>query len=160
MKERTFPHIPKSSQSLVLGDFWSIPLYDSRFACGRVIGRWPAGWKGSRSGFFAGLLDWVSDSPPTSFSITGMQTLIQGGTHIKTILTSGGSILGNRPLESDSISPHLFIEYPDNRKAHVFRGMDQIRVATEKEIRSLPKLSIFGFKYLSEYANHHFRRNA
>lgn len=160
MSERTFPHVPKSSKTLELGDFWSIPLDDGRFACGRVIGRWPASWRGSQRGFFAGLLDWVSDSPPTAGAIAGALTLIQGGAHIKTILATGGAILGNRPLELDSISPQLFIEHPDNRTAHVFRGMEQIRVASEEEVRRLPRLSQFGFMFMREYASHHLHRNA
>jgi hypothetical protein len=159
MEERTFPHVPKSSKSLELGDFWSIPLDCGRFACGRVIGRWPVGWRGSHRAFLAGLVDWVFDSPPTTKAIAGAPTLIQGGAHIKTILATGGSILGNRPLEMDGISPQLFIEYPDNRQAHVFRGMDSIRVASEEDIRTLPKLSTFGFMFMREYANAHLRRN-
>ena len=160
MKDRTFPHIPKSSKSLEPGDFWSIPLDGGRFACGRVIGRWPASWRGSQRGFFAGLLDWVSDMPPTALGIAGAGTLVQGGAHIKTILATGGFILGNRSLEIDSISPQLFIEYPDNCQAYVFRGMEQIRVASEEDVRRLPKLSTFGFMFMREYANHHLPRNA
>jgi hypothetical protein len=156
MKERTFPHIPKSSKSLEIGDFWSIPLNDGRFACGRVLGKWPDGWKGSLRGFFAGLLDWVSDSPPTTTTIAGAQTLEQGGAHIKTILATGGSILGNRPLEMDGISPKLFIEFPDNQTAYIFRGLEKVRIATEEESQTLPRVSIFGFRYLPNRANYLF----
>jgi hypothetical protein len=160
MNARVFPYVPKSSKSLEMGDFWSIPLDDGYFACGRVLGRWPVGWKASLRGFFAGLLDWVSDAPPTAATIAGATTLIQGGAHIKTILATGGAILGNRLLEVDSISPQLFIEYPNNRQAHVFRGVEQIRVASEEDVRTLPTLSTFGFMFMREYANHHLRGNA
>lgn len=160
MKSRSFPFVPKSSKNLELGDFWSIPLDDGCFGCGRVVGHWPSDWKGSFRGFFAGLLDWVSSSPPTAVAIAGAPALIQGGAHIKTIIATGGVILGNRPLESDGITPHLFIEYPDNRKAYVFRGMEQIRVASEEDVRALPMLNTFGFMYMREYANEHLRRRA
>ncbi|HNX53599.1 MAG TPA: hypothetical protein PKI68_07630 [Pontiellaceae bacterium] len=160
MKERKFPFIPKSSKGLEIGDFWSIPLDGGRFACGRVIGMCPVGWRASQRGFFAGLLDWVSDSPPTAAGIAGVRTLIQGGAHIKTILATGGTILGNRSLEEDGIMPQLFIEFPDNRTAYVFRGMEQLRVASQEEIRSLPKLSTFGFMYMRTYANTHLHRRA
>jgi hypothetical protein len=156
MKGRMFPHIPKSSKTLEPGDFWSIPLNDGRFACGRVVARWPADWRGSQRGFFAGLLDWVSDSPPTATAIAGAGTLIQGGAHIKTIVATGGAILGNRPLEMDGIGPKSFIEFPDNKHAHVFRGMEQFRVASDEECRTLPRLNTFGFMFMREYANHHF----
>jgi hypothetical protein len=157
MKERRFPHVPKSSASLELGDFWSIPLNGDRFACGRVIDRWPSGFKGAQRGFFAGLLDWVSDKPPTVADIAGAQTLIQGGVHLKVIILTGGAILGNRPLELDGITPQLFIEYPNNREAHVYRGMQPIHVASKEEIRTLPTLSIFGFLFMREYGNHHLQ---
>jgi hypothetical protein len=160
MIKRTFPHVPKSSKTLEIGDFWSIPLGDGRFACGRVIGRWLLGRRGSRSGFLAGVLDWVSDSPPTNAAIAGAPTLIQGGAHIKTILATGGSILGNRPLELDNIRPQLFIAHPDNRTAHVFQGLEQIRVASDEDVRALPRMSTFGFMAMRQYAKHHFLRNA
>jgi hypothetical protein len=86
--------------------------------------------------------------------------VIQGGAHIKTILATGGAILGSRALELDGITPQLFIEFPDNRTAYVFRGMEQLHVASEEETRTLPKLSSFGFMFMREYAVHHLRRNA
>jgi len=67
-------------------------------------------------------------------------------------------IIGNRPLELDGIGPGLFIEFPDNKTAHVFRGMEQVRAATPDEIKSLPKLSTFGFRFMREYANSNLRR--
>ena len=164
MKERTFPHVPKSSKSLEAGDYWSIPLDGGRFACGRVVGPdrlgESCGRGNSTRGFLAGLLDWISDTPPTSAAIAGAQTLIQGGAHIKTILGTGGSIIGNRPLEIDGIQPQLSIEYPINTYAAVFRGLEMIRVASEEDVRTLPKLSTFGFMFMREYANHHLHRNA
>jgi hypothetical protein len=158
MTDRQFPYVPKSSKSLELGDFWSIPIDGSRFACGRVIGTWPPGWKGSQRGFFAGLLDWVSDSVPTATSIAGAALLMQGGAHIKTIIATGGAISGNRPLELDGITPGLSIEHPDRGEPYVFRGMEQIRPASAKELETLPMLSFFGFQAMQEFANHHFRQ--
>jgi hypothetical protein len=159
MKERTFHHIPKSSKSLELGDFWSIPLNDARFACGRVIGECPPGWRGGQRIFFAGLLDWVSNVPPTSDTIAGARTLIQGVAHIKTILATGGAILGNRLLELDRIEPGLFVEYADGL-TYVFRGMEQLRVASPEEEHTWEALSAFGYMFMREYADVHLGRTA
>jgi hypothetical protein len=153
MIKRKFPFIPKSSVMLELGDFWSIPLDCGLYACGRVIGRWPKEYKGSRTGFLAGLLDWSSKKPPTKKSIAGAPTIEQGGAHIKSILLTGGEILENRSLELDNISPELFIEYPDNKQAYLYQGLLPIRLATKEEIKKYSSVPIFGFLYLKGRAN-------
>ncbi|MDQ3817609.1 MAG: immunity 26/phosphotriesterase HocA family protein [Acidobacteriota bacterium] len=158
MKGRNFPHIPKTTKTLLPGDFWSIPLDDGQFACGRVIGYCRLDGKQQLKLFFAGLLDWVSDMPPTSAAIAGAATCMQGGAHLQTILITGGTILGNRPLELDGIQPEYFIEYPDNMTPTVFLGMESIRVATPKDIQTLPTLSIFGNLAMWHFANECLRR--
>jgi hypothetical protein len=84
---------------------------------------------------------------------------MQGGAHIKTIVTTGGLILGNRPLELDGIAPELSIEYPDG-EAHVFRGMEKLHRASTQELAALPTLSFFGSLAMREYANHRFTFSA
>lgn len=152
MSGRTFPFVPKSNKSLEPGDFWSIPLQSGRYACGRVIGRWPEG-KGSRTGFLGGLLDWSSDAPPTEESIAGAVTVEQGGVHIKAILTTGGEIIGHRALELDDIDEWRFIETPDNKTPHLYRGLTPLRPATEEEQQRYPILPIFGYQYMEARAN-------
>jgi len=94
VKEREFPFVPKSTKGLRLGDFWAISLDDGQFACGRVLAFDHRKGKQDLRGFLAGLLHWVSDSPPTFDSIAGAQTVIQGVAHLRTILATGGTILG------------------------------------------------------------------
>ena len=158
MKKRTFPHIPKSTKSIELGDLWSIPLDKGEFACGRVVGYSKFEGKQQLTTFLAGLLDWISDKPPTAESIAGSKTLIQGRAHIKTILLTGGCIKGNRLLELDDISPEFFIEYPHNTYASVFRGIEEIRIATPEDIQKFPTLSTFGSLYMREYAKELLQR--
>jgi hypothetical protein len=129
-----------------------------RFACGRVMGRWPTTFKGAKSGFFAGLLDWTGAEPPTFENIAGSNILIEGGVHIKAILNFGGAILGNRPLALDRLEPGFYIEYPDNKTAHVWKGMDMVRVATAADIRQFKPLNIFGFAFMQSYANEHLNQ--
>ena len=76
VKEREFPYVPKSTKGLRLGDFWAIPLDGGEFACGRVLAFDHRKGKQDLRGFLAGLLHWVSDSPPTFDSIAGAQTVI------------------------------------------------------------------------------------
>lgn len=56
--------------------------------------------------------------------------------------------------------PGLFIEYPDNCEAYVFRGMEKLHQASAKELASLPMLSLFGGMYMREYATQHFGQTA
>src|SRR6056297_278432 len=156
MSQRKFPFVPKSSVKLKPGDFWSIPVDGSLYACGRVVDLWPSDYKGSRTGFLAGLLDWSSKQQPTEESIAGAQTIQQGGVHYKTILITGGEILGNRSLELDDISPQLFIEYPDNKTPYIYKGLHPVRPAKPEEVEQYSTVSIFGHQYLSERANYLF----
>jgi hypothetical protein len=156
MSHRTFPFVPKSSVKLEPGDFWAIPVDGGLFACGRVIDFWPKDYKGSKTGFLAGLMDWSSEQPPSVESIAGVQTIQQGGAHYKSIILTGGEILGNRSLELDGISPQTFIEYPDNKTAYIYSGLKPIRPAKPEEVKKYPTVSIFGYLYLKERANYLF----
>jgi len=160
MKEREFPYVPKSTKGLGLGDFWAIPLDDGQFACGRVLAFDHRKGKQDLRGFLAGLLHWVSDSPPTFDSISGAQIVIQGGAHLRTILATGGTILGNRPLELDDISPALALCSAGGPHCRVMRGFEVVRPATKQDIESLPVFSTFGFMAMRNYANSKIRRIA
>jgi hypothetical protein len=59
---------------------------------------------GSRTGFLAGLLDWIGADPPTAESIAGAALLEVGHAHIDAISDEGGAILGERPLEADGLT--------------------------------------------------------
>ena len=58
---------------------------------------------GPRVGFVAGLMDWVGDEMPTAEDLAGRPALDQGHAHIKTIVHTGGQILGCLELDEDAI---------------------------------------------------------
>lgn len=99
-----FPFVPKTTARLLPGHFWSIPLSDGRFGCGRLLGLIPAGEQGSRTMFIAGLLRWVGIAPPSFDSIAGAEVMDVGHAHLDTISSRGGAIVGYRPLELDEIT--------------------------------------------------------
>jgi hypothetical protein len=99
--EPAYPFVPKSNRNLMAGQFWAIPLANGRFACGRVMV--PTTRIGPRVGFVAGLMDWVGEEPPTAAALAGRQVLDQGHAHIKTILQTGGQVLGCRDLAEDGV---------------------------------------------------------
>ena len=66
-----YPFVPKTNAKLLPGQFWSIPLSDGRFGCGRVLTATPEAGYGARTWFTGAVLDWVGDAPPTAESIAG-----------------------------------------------------------------------------------------
>jgi hypothetical protein len=103
-----YPFLPKSNRSLRPGQFWSIPLACGRFACGRVLAVPPAAEKNRRE-FYAGLLDWAGDAPPTFASIAGRRIIEQGLAHIKTFTAHNVPIRGCRPLALDQVELPLTV---------------------------------------------------
>lgn len=48
-------------------------------------------------------MDWVGDAPPTASALAGRSVLDQGHAHIKTIVHTGGHVLGCRYLDEDGL---------------------------------------------------------
>jgi len=99
-----YPFVPKSNADLAPGQFWSIPLSDGRFGCGRVLRVDRDRAYGARILFVGAVLDWVGETPPTSEAIAGAEVLAVGTTHVRTIANGGGTVLGIRPLAADGIT--------------------------------------------------------
>ena len=148
MKSRStkYPFVPKSTASLVPGQFWALPLSNGLFACGRVIQLAPIGMMGARVSFLGAVLDWVSSSQPTSAAIAGAACVAQGHVHIKAITESGGEILGHRPLELDGIEPWLFRGAHGWQNSSVQEGLIPIRPQTPEDKR-LPVFSTWGYDF-------------
>ena len=148
----SYPFVPKSSASLRPGHFWSIALSKGRFACGRVI---QSPESGSRTTLLAGLLDWSGATPPTSASIAGAKCLEQGRIHYKSIIQTGGEVLGLRPLELDDLSPWLFRGSEFWRNSLVYEGLEPLRDQTLED-GNLPVLSTWGLAVIQIAAERHF----
>jgi len=101
----TYQLVPKTTTHLRPGQFWSIPLSDGRFGCGRVLSVETGSTTGGRTRFIGAILDWAGDAPPTSEAIAGSPVLVEGNAHVRLISFGGGAILGERPLSADAIEP-------------------------------------------------------
>ena len=106
----TYPLIPKTTAHLRPGQFWSIPMADGRFGCGRVLRVDTGRPSGGRTRFIAAILDWVGDSPPSSEAIAGSPVLKVGNAHVRLISFGGGAILGERSLAADGIEPPATVD--------------------------------------------------
>jgi hypothetical protein len=100
-KPPPYPFAPKSNRWLAPGQFWSVPLPDGRYACGRVMAA--SADFAERTAFVAGLMDWSGEAPPHAAEIAGCGVIEQGGAHIRVIHETGGLILGCRALEEDGL---------------------------------------------------------
>jgi hypothetical protein len=160
MPNVTYPFAPKSTKSLIAGQFWAVPLSDGRFVAGRVIMlRKKEDGKADLRGFLAGLLDWVGTQPPTSEAIAGHRTLEQGHAHIRTILHTGGAILGCRPLKADSIEPSLFLSGSPGAGCMLQRGFQVLRPATLREQHELPVFCTWGYNVIRLLAEKYFGKH-
>ena len=113
-----YPFVPKSTAALVPGQFWSIPISDGRFGCGRVLAIDRNRSYGSRVLFTGAIVDWIGDEPPSAEAIAGRPVIGIGVANIRCISANAGEILGERPLELDpieipaSLSTHWGTSYP------------------------------------------------
>jgi hypothetical protein len=146
-----YPFVPRSTAYLLPGQFWAIPLLTGHFACGRVLdvdGTRPRG----RRAFSAGLMGWSGDHPPTSADLEGVTDVVhEGDAHILAITSTGGEILGHRPLGLEGIEPQICVDVRD-RSASLFCGFRRLRPATDDERRELPQQGVLGFKVLEYLA--------
>jgi hypothetical protein len=153
-KAAEYPFVPKSTAGLEPGQFWSIPLDNGRIACGRVIQlRMEDGKRDSRA-FLAGLMDWWGLKPPTSERIAGRGVVTQGGADIKTIVATGGQVLGFRDLSLDHIEPTLFRDAWN--ATCVQRGYDYMRPFDRRMDASLPVYSGWGYLVIKRIAEDRF----
>ena len=98
-----YPFVPRSNVHLEPGQFWSVPLPDGRFGCGRVLAIDRSGAYGARTLFTGALHDWVGTDVPTSAAIAGSPVIAIGRAHVRVIADGGGEVLGLRPLGGDGI---------------------------------------------------------
>jgi hypothetical protein len=143
-----YPIVPKSTKDLLPGQFWSIPLADGRFGCGRVLQLNGDQIPTPMRSFLGGLHHWVSSSPPDVSSPLGCDFVAFGIMHIKAITKTGGFVLGQRSLESDKIEIPLLLHGTD-----IVRGAQSLRPAQPDEIRQLLRLGYWGFDYIQTLAN-------
>ncbi len=139
-----YPFVPKSTSLLRPGQFWAIPLDDGRFGCGRVLSlKIDELGQVDRTMFLAGVMDWIGELAPTANNLAGVKVHDLGAAHIKTILKTGGSILGLRELALDDNEPGFFTSAGFG--GVVYKGMIYQRKATKKDSALLHALSTYGY---------------
>ncbi|MBL8869768.1 MAG: hypothetical protein JNK90_08230 [Planctomycetaceae bacterium] len=151
-----YPFVPKSTAYLEPGQFWSIPLDNGWFACGRVLQLKIVDGQRDRRQFLAGLIDWRGTSVPTDEAIAGAQLLDHGQVHIKTITENGCEIQGFRSLEQDSIEIPLTLDESTGPRCRLRRGFNVLGVATKDQQERLSVFSTWGYRVIKIRAEKYF----
>lgn len=148
----SYPFKPKSNAHLTPGQFWGIPLSDGRWACGRVLAvktEDDAYFHGDSRTFFAALMDWSGDRPPTADALAGRPILTQGWAHVRAIQHNGQFVLGYRPLDLDGIRGLLAVSHRSGGTVMLYEGAAPLRPATRAEAASMPILGTWGIGVVS-----------
>jgi hypothetical protein len=148
-----YPFVPKSTAYIEPGHFWSIPLNEGGYGCGRVIQLWIKDGKRDSRALLAGLMDWFGEEPPTAGALVGCGVIEQGHVHIKTIGVNGGEIQGFRDLALDGIEPQLFLD--SMAATYVQRGFDWLRPFDRRDDAELPVFTTWGFDVIKILAEKH-----
>ena len=151
----TYPLIPKSTKSLVPGQFWSVDMSDGRFACGRVLQLGGEENPSPARAFFGGLHDWVDTDPPTVDSHLGSRFIQYGLMHIDAITQSGSALLGVRPLDADGIVLPQLLSAMGGPGTKILCGAAHVRDAQPNEWGTLPVLGYWGTDFIVTLADYH-----
>ena len=97
--QHLYPHIPKSTANLRRGQFWAIPLANGKYGAGCVVGEALKDGRKNTRLFVAGVLQWISDTPPTARSLCDVKIYRYGFLHVKSINECGSAIIGDADIK-------------------------------------------------------------
>jgi len=93
-------------------------------------------------------MQWHGAEKPSAASIAGAGIAAQGLMHILSVTTTGGAILGSRPLEADGVEPLLAYS-----QGMICRGLDPVRKWTPDDGQRIPSLATWGYDVIQIRAN-------
>jgi hypothetical protein len=97
--------------------------------------------------FVAGLTEWIGKRAPAEEDLAGTRVIEPGFAHIRTILATGGEVLGMRDLALDANEPGLFLTAGSG--GDVLSGGVYQRKAGPVDDRELPVLVTHGYMVLT-----------
>jgi hypothetical protein len=145
-----YPLVPKSTRSLCAGQFWSVPLGDGKYGCGRVLQLDGDEIPTKTRAFFGGLHRWLGDSQPTAPSIEKCGFVAFGVMHLKAITDTGGEVLGEAELREDDVP--LLLSAMGGSDTMLLRGAARIRKAKQEEWGTYPVLGFWGYSFIVDVA--------
>ena len=151
-----YPFLPRSTVDLIPGQYWSIPLSNGKYACGRVL----QVQDGESRNFIAGLMDWCGEAPPAPEDVRSAKLAEHGLAHVKTIRESRGAVLGRVPLEDSELEVPLTLDQSPGDGCRLRRGFSLLGVASAEEQRKLKVFSTWGYSVVRIKAEKRFAGDA
>jgi Immunity protein 26 len=102
-----YPYLPKSAKTLIVGDFFALPLSNHMYGCAQVLEVIEKG-VASSSLFAFGVLNCHSSFLPSEDNLKGKTLLASGITHINAVTKNNFEILGNVRLPSTAPTKSFF----------------------------------------------------
>ena len=99
-----------------------------------------------------GLMNWIGHSPPEANDLCCLGTIQQAQIHLRSILETGGEILGHRSLALDRIEPDLFLTESPGKGCLLMKGYDILRAAMPEEQATLPVFTTWGYLVIQRRA--------
>lgn len=99
-----------------------------------------------------GLMNWIGNALPRDRDLHGLKTVQQAQINLRSILETGGSILGHRPLEADQIEPDLFLSEAPGQNCLMMKGYEILRKATLEEQATLQGFPTWGYLIIQHRA--------
>ena len=144
------PFVPKKISEVEAGDFYSIPLSDGSFACGRLLLIERKNGRKTQS-LLVGLHEWHGQSPPTSEDLHESKIIEQGVIHVKSIGHVGGKILGRKPLKEDGLKHHL-----QSEAGCLIDGFENVGKLSKEDWGKYSSRSHYGLDFIRLLAEDHF----
>ncbi|NNM14588.1 MAG: hypothetical protein HKO58_09695 [Gammaproteobacteria bacterium] len=151
-----YPLVPKSTARLEPGQFWAFPIRGKAYACGVVLQLVTINGKKDNRSFIAGLLNWTGTKKPIGDDLKDCEVLEHGQAHIKSIVETGGEILGKIPWKESRLEIPLSLNESPGRNCMLRRGNEILGKASSKQQKELEVFGTWGFKFISRLAEKHF----
>ena len=154
MSKYLYPFVPTKASEIQDGDFYSIPLTNGKFACGRLLLIKKKSGRRTKA-ILVGLHDWSGEKHPTKEDIHECNIIEQGVIHINSIGYVGGEIVGHKPLDEDNLKPLLQFE-----AGYLLDGFENIGHIPVEDYKKYSRRSTYGLDVIRLLAEKHFVNNS
>ncbi len=98
-----YPFVLKSRAKLLVGQFWTMPIFGERFACGRIL-RLPGAVRSPQARLVVvGIYEWLGQTAPTEETIARRTIVAEGIVHVRALRENQVIVQEFRRLSLDRI---------------------------------------------------------
>ena len=150
MKKKYYPFVPERASQIEDGEFFSIPMKDGRYACGRILLIERKSGRKTKN-LLVGIHHWCGDKKPTPEDIHQRPIIEQGEIHINAIGYMGGAVLGHKCVHEDDLTPLMQIY-----AGSYMLGFDNLGQASNEDYGRYSSRGSWGLDFARLLAESHF----